>query len=95
MIMSCAAHRRDFGSLAHEAPSTAKKAPTRAGILRRILDAFADHSRQRDVDRQIASFLAARSAERLTDDLEREISLRLLTSNWSGSASLYGERRFP
>jgi hypothetical protein len=94
MIMSYAAHRRDFGSFTDEAPSKAKKAPTRAGILRRILDAFTDHSRQRDVDRQIASFLAARSAERLTDDLEREISQRLSTSNWSVSANPYGERRF-
>jgi hypothetical protein len=95
--MSYAAHRRDFGSFADEAPSKAKKkSATRAGILRRILDAFTDYSQQRDVDRQIVRFLAARSAERLTDDLEREVSQRLSTSNWSVSATPYGERRlFP
>lgn len=94
MIMGYAAHRRDFGFFADEAPSKTETAPKRAGILRRILDAIME-VRQRDIDRQIARFLAARSAERLTDDLEREISLRLSTSNWSVNASPYGERRFP
>jgi hypothetical protein len=31
----------------------------------------------------------------LSDDLEREISQRLLTSNWSINASPYDARRFP
>ena len=61
MIMTYAAHRRDFGSFADEVRSKTETPPRRAGILRRILDAFID-SRQRDVDRQIARFLAARSA---------------------------------
>jgi hypothetical protein len=92
--MTYAAHCRDFGSFADEAPSKTETAPKRAGILRRLFDAFMD-SRQRDVDRQIANFLAARSARRLTDDLEREIAQRLSTSNWRVNASPYGERRFP
>jgi hypothetical protein len=92
--MSYAAHRRDFGSFADEAPSKTETAPKRGGILRRVLDAIME-ARQRDTDRQIARFLAARSAERLTDDLEREISQRLSTSNWSVNATPYGERRFP
>jgi hypothetical protein len=92
MIMSFAAHRRDFGSFADEAKT--ETAPKRVGILRRILDAIMK-ARQGDIDRQIAHFLAGRSAERLTDDLEREISQRLSTSNWSVNASPYGERRFP
>jgi hypothetical protein len=94
MIMSYAAHRKDFGSFADEARSKTETPPNRAGILRRILDAFID-SRQRDVDRQIARFLAARSARTLTDDLEREISQRLSTSNWTVNANRYVERRFP
>jgi hypothetical protein len=94
MVMSYAAHRRDFGPLlgqpAAKGPGLAKK----AGILRRMFDAFME-TRQRDVDRQIARFLAGRSGETLTDDLEREISHRLSTSNWSVNAGPYGDRRFP
>jgi hypothetical protein len=94
MIMSYAAHRRDFGSFADEAASKTETAPKRAGIFRRIFEAFME-SRQRDVDRQVANFLAARAAKTLTDDLEREIAQRLATSNWSVNASPYGDRRFP
>ena len=92
--MSYAAHRSDFGSLVSQAPSKGEALPKKAHILRRIFDAFMQ-SRQRDADRQIARFLAARSGGRLTDDLEREISHRLSTSTWSLNASPYGDRRFP
>jgi hypothetical protein len=92
--MSYAAHRSDFGSLASRTPADGAAVPKRPGILRRIFDALLE-SRQRDADRQIASFLAARSARSLTDDLEREISRRLSTSNWTVNASPYGDRRFP
>ena len=92
--MTYAPYRRDFGSFAAKVPSKIKPTTKRSGILRRIFDAFME-ARQRDVDRQIARFLAARSARTLTDDLEREISQRLSTSNWSVNASPYGERRFP
>ena len=90
--MSYAAHRSDFGSLFSQPEGAA--VPKKAGILRRIFDAFME-TRQRDVDRQIARFLAGRSGETLTDELEREISHRLSTSNWSVNASPYGDRRFP
>jgi hypothetical protein len=93
MIMSYAAHHRDFGSFASQA-SKGKGLPKRAGILRRTFDAFMA-SPQRDADRQITRFLAARSARTLTDDLEREISQRLSTSNWSLNANPYDARRFP
>ena len=74
--MSYAAHRKDFGSfVSHEAASKGEPVAKKAGILHRIFDAFME-LRQRDVDRQVTSFLAARSAETLTDDLEREISHR-------------------
>ena len=92
--MSYAAHRSDIGSFAAEAPSKIEPTPKRPGILQRIFHAFME-ARQRDADRQIAGFLAARSAERLTDDLEREMFQRLTTSNWSANASPYGERSFP
>jgi hypothetical protein len=94
MIMSYAAHRRDFGAFLGQGPSKTEAAPRREGILRRIFEAFSQ-ARQRDVDRQITRFLAARSARRLTDDLEREIAQRLSTSNWSVNVSPYGSRRFP
>jgi hypothetical protein len=96
--MSYAAHRREFGAFVSRTPANgetlAKRPGVLRGILRRIFDAFME-SRQRDIDRQVARFLAARSGGTLTDDLEREISIRLSTSNWSLNASPYGDRRFP
>jgi hypothetical protein len=92
--MSYAAHRKEFGSLvANQAPPTTTAAAKMIGILRSIF-AFIE-SRQRDVDRQVARFLAARSGGTLTDSLEREISQRLLTSNWSVNADAFSDRRFP
>jgi len=94
MVMSYAAHRRDFGAFVSRTPANGETLAKRLGILRRIFEAFME-SRQRDIDRQVARFLAARSGGTLTDDLEREISNRLSTSNWSLNASPYGDRRFP
>jgi hypothetical protein len=94
MIMSYAAHTRDFGSLVSQPPSKGDAVPKKAGILRRMFDAVME-TRRRDIDRQISRFIAARSGGSLTDDLEREISHRLSTSNWSVNASPYGDRRFP
>jgi hypothetical protein len=94
MVMSYAAHRRDFGAFVSRTRANGETPAKRPGILRRIFDAFME-SRQRDIDRQIARFLAARSGGTLTDDLEREISHRLSTSNWRLNASPYGDRRFP
>jgi hypothetical protein len=92
--MSYAAHSRDFGALVSQQPSEGGTAPKKGGIVRHILDAFME-TRQRGVDREITRFLAVRSGGTLTDGLEREISHRLLTSNWSVNASPYGDRRFP
>jgi hypothetical protein len=89
--MSYAAHHKHFGSFV---PPNVEAVAKKAGILWRIFDAFME-TRQRDIDRQIARFLAARSGGTLTDGLEREISQRVLTSNWSLNASPFGERRFP
>ena len=89
--MSYAAHHKDFCSFV---PTNVEAVAKEAGILRCIFDAFME-SRQRDVDRQVARFLAARSGGTLTDSLEREISQRLLTSNWSVNTEAFSDRRFP
>ena len=92
--MSYAAHHKDFGSfVTHRVASKGEAVRKKSGFLRRIFDAFMQ-SRQRDVDRQIARFLAARSGGTLTDGLEREISQRLMTSNWSLNSD-FNDRRFP
>jgi hypothetical protein len=93
--MSYAAHHKDFGPLvSHKAPLERKATAKNTGLLRRIFDAFME-ARQRDVDRQITRFLAARSGGTLTDGLEREISQRLSRSNWSLNEDPFTERRFP
>jgi hypothetical protein len=93
--MSYAAHHKNFGSLvANEVPQKIAAVAKKPGFLRLIFDAFMQ-TRQRDVDRQVARFLAARSGGTLTDSLEREISQRLLTSNWSVNAEAFSDRRFP
>ena len=92
--MSYAAHHKDFGSLVSNQVPRRRSVAKKPGVLRRIFDAFME-SRQRDVDRQVARFLAARSGGTLTDGLEREISQRLLTSNWSVNAEAFSDRRFP
>ena len=93
--MSYAAHHKDFGSFVSHKAAPKGQAPARkAGVLRRIFDAFMQ-SRQKDADRQIARFLAARSGGVFTDDIEREMTHRLLTSNWSLNADPFNQRRFP
>jgi hypothetical protein len=94
MIMSYAAHPREYSPFIGQTASKAEPARKWSGVLRRIFDAFMQ-AQQRDADRQIARFIAARSARTLTDDLEREMFQRLSTSNWSVNANPHGERRFP
>jgi hypothetical protein len=55
------------------------------GILRRVFDALLkamEESRQKQIEREIANYVALRGG-RMTDDLEREITRRLFTSDWS------------
>jgi hypothetical protein len=89
--MSYAAHRKDFGVFVAAHPR--RKAAQRPGILRRIIDVFMEWG-QRDVDRRIARFVT-QSGRAFTDDFEREISQRVLTSNWSVNARPFTDRRFP
>jgi hypothetical protein len=92
--MRYAANHKDFGSFVpHQASPKAETVSRRIGLARRVFDALM-HSRQRDVDRQIARFVA-RSGRAFTDDLERELTRRLLTSNWSVNVAPYDDRRFP
>jgi hypothetical protein len=54
-------------------------------ILRRVFGALLEamrESRRRQTERDIAHYVASRGG-RMTDDLEREITRRLLTSDWS------------
>jgi hypothetical protein len=92
--MSYLPRHRDFGPLAQSAVAGMLEAAEKPSVLRRVFDAFVGW-RQRDVDRQIAGFLAARSGGRLTDSLEREISQHLLTSGWNANPGVFRERRFP
>jgi hypothetical protein len=89
--MSYAAHHKDFGSFVAHKASPDGVAVAKVSLIRRIFEAFL-HSRQRDLDRQVARFLAGRA---FTDDVEREMTRRLLTSNWSVNVAPYADRRFP
>jgi hypothetical protein len=54
-------------------------------MLRRVFGALLkamDESRQRQVEREIANYVALRGG-RMTDSLEREIARRLFTSDWN------------
>jgi hypothetical protein len=66
-------------SFRHKACTGANTVPNKNGLLRRIFNAFME-SRQRQVDRDIARFIA-RSGGRLTDDMERQMMQRLLTGS--------------
>ena len=91
--MSYSAHHKEFGAFVEGHPKR-KVIPKKRDLLRRIVDGFRN-SHQRNLDRQIARFLAARSGGKLTDSLELEISQRLLTSNWRVNAEPFNDRRFP
>jgi hypothetical protein len=80
--MTYAAHHRDFVPYFGDKASTRSNAvANKAGVLRRVFDAVFE-SRQKQAERDIARFLA-RSGGRFTDDIEREMTQRLLTSNWN------------
>ena len=80
--MAYAAHHRDLVPYFRDKASATKShaGANKAGVLRRIFDAISE-PRQKQADRDIARFLA-RSGGRLTDDMEREMTQRLLTGNW-------------
>jgi hypothetical protein len=77
--MTYAAHHGDF-ALSGKAATTSDAVANQGGILRRIFDSIFE-SRQKQADRDIAAFIAQRGG-RITDELEREMTRRLMTSNW-------------
>jgi hypothetical protein len=80
--MTYAAHHKNLAAYAGDGvPAKRDAVAKKAGVLRRIIDAVLE-SRQRQADREIARFIA-RSGGRLTDDLERQMTQHLATSDWS------------
>jgi hypothetical protein len=82
--MAYAAHYRDLVPCFRDNAATTRRdaVASKVGILRRIFDAIIE-SRQKQADRDIARFLA-RSGGRLTDDMERQMTQRLLRAdNWN------------
>jgi hypothetical protein len=92
--MSYAAHHKDFDPrVIRKASPKGEVAAKRIGFVRQIFDALMQ-SRQRDIDRQISRFLA-QSGRAFSDDLERELTRRLLTSNGSVNGAPNYDKRFP
>ena len=79
--MSYLAHRKDFGAYADATPAPDAEQPEKPGLLRRFFDALAQ-SRRRQVDREMAAYLAHRGG-RLTDNVEREMMQVMTRSSWS------------
>ena len=79
--MTYAAHNKDFAPYITETDAAKEVAKTadKPGLWRRLLDSMIE-SRQRQVDRQIARYLAQQGG-RLTDEGEREITRQLMVSN--------------
>jgi hypothetical protein len=80
--MTYAAQHQDIGSqFGHGIGAKRGAVAPKTGILRRIVDAIFE-SRERQADREMARILD-RSGGRLTDDVEREMTLRLSSQNWN------------
>ena len=78
--MTSPAHPSDFPGYHGRAATSPDSVRAKPGILRRILDAIGAAS-ERQSEREIARFIARRGA-RITDEVEREIGRRVMTSNW-------------
>ena len=82
--MSYTAHHKNLAAYVGDPPRR-NVTVNRGGILRRTFGALLDameRSRQKQTEREIANFVASRDGP-FTDDLEREMMRRLLTSDWS------------
>ena len=81
--MTYTANHKNLASYVSYNPTKRSATVKAIGILRRIFGAMLDamhESRRRQAEREIANFVA-RQGGRLTDDLEREMTRRLFTSN--------------
>jgi hypothetical protein len=79
--MSYAARPREFVPCYGATRTAARSiAAPRPGVLRRLFDAVFE-SRQKQAEREVASYLA-RTGGRITDDIERRITDRLVIGHW-------------
>ena len=83
--MTYTADHKNLASYVGHGPPRRNAVVNGVGTLRRVFGALLDavhESRRRQTERDIANYVALRGG-RMTDDLEREITRRLLTSDWS------------
>jgi hypothetical protein len=83
--MTYAANQKNLVSYVSYSPPQRNAIVKKVGILWRIFGVVLDamhESRRMQAEREIANFVALRGA-RMTDDLEREMTRRLVTSNWN------------
>ena len=83
--MSYTANYRNLAAYIGYDPPKRNVAVNGDGILRRAVGALLngmEESRQKQTEQEIANFVALRGGP-LTDDLEREMMRRLLTSDWN------------
>jgi hypothetical protein len=76
-----ATHRDLPSAIRAETPRAGADKVVKPGFWRRFYDALLD-ARQRQANRELSQFLV-RSGGRLTDDIEREMSQRLLRGDWN------------
>ncbi len=82
--MTYTANQKTLGSYTGYNPPKRSAIVNGISILQRIFGAILDamyESRQRQAEREIARFVALRGG-RMTDEFEREIARRLITSDW-------------
>ncbi|HEX4554747.1 MAG TPA: hypothetical protein VH249_12215 [Xanthobacteraceae bacterium] len=80
--MTYAAHHGEILPSCNPKPAARSGGAKRRGIWRRMFDAVYE-SRRRHADREIAAFIE-RSGGRMTDNIEFQISQRLMTGDWNG-----------
>ena len=83
--MTYTADHKNLASYIGYGPPRRKAVVNGVGTLRRVFGALLEvmyESRRRQIERDIANYVASRGG-RITDDLEREITRRLFTSDWS------------
>ncbi len=80
--MTDAAYHGELLASLDRKPVAPTAVANRRGLLRRIFDAVYE-SRRRHADREVAAFIE-RSGGRMTDNIEFQISQRLMTGDWNG-----------
>ena len=83
--MTHAANHQNLASYVSYNPPKRNATEKKVGNLRRFFGAILDamhETRRRQAEREIANFVAWRGGP-MSDDLERDMTRRLFTSNWS------------